>query len=137
MNNIINLTIPGNPVAKKRSRQGSNRRWYNPQEDIMQIVKRMIKEQLPESFKLMDSKIPIACNFIFLFSFPATLSRKSIEKYNTEVVPCLNKKDIDNLEKFYMDVMNGIVWYDDNQVYSVHAVKYYSSNPRTEIEVSW
>ncbi len=137
MNNIINITIPGQPIAKQRSRKGAHGNWYNPQEDIMYEVKKEIKKQLPDGWEIIKSGVPVKCNLIFFFELPKSIlnSKKKIELFKNDDKPCLNKKDVDNLIKFIWDCMNKIVWHDDNQVYSTLTEKYYSINPRTEIEV--
>ncbi len=43
------------------------------------------------------------------------------------------RPDLDNCVKFVKDCLNGIVWWDDSQVYEVHAKKIYDENPRTYI----
>ena len=45
------------------------------------------------------------------------------------------KPDIDNLVKFYMDLMNKVFYVDDSQIWALAAIKVYSweNNPRTEV----
>lgn len=137
MNNIINLTIPGQPIAKQRSRKGKYDNWYNPQSDIMFQIEKEIKKQLPEGWETIHKGVPIKCNLIFFFGLPKAIlnSKKKIKNFEDDDIPCLNKKDVDNLIKFVWDCMNKVIWHDDNQVYSTLTEKYYSVNPRTEIEV--
>lgn len=45
------------------------------------------------------------------------------------------KSDIDNYIKALFDSLNGVVWQDDKQIVDLIAHKYYSENPRIEIEV--
>ena len=52
-----------------------------------------------------------------------------------EVIPVDKKPDIDNYEKALYDSMSGIVFKDDGQI-ALHDVgKFYSLNPRIEIEI--
>ena len=52
-----------------------------------------------------------------------------------EVIPVDKKPDIDNYEKTLYDSMSGIVFKDDGQI-ALHDVgKFYSLNPRIEIEI--
>ena len=47
------------------------------------------------------------------------------------------KPDLDNLLKAVKDACNGVIWWDDSQVTSCHAVKCYAvDRPHTVIEVS-
>ncbi|WP_339970305.1 RusA family crossover junction endodeoxyribonuclease [Holzapfeliella sp. He02] len=45
------------------------------------------------------------------------------------------KPDVDNYFKGFTDALNGLVFEDDNQITEVHAYKFYSDNPRIELEV--
>ncbi len=45
----------------------------------------------------------------------------------------IKKPDIDNLQKFAFDCLNGMAWRDDSQVCELEARKEYSERPRTEI----
>jgi Holliday junction resolvase RusA-like endonuclease len=132
---ILVLIVPGKPIPKQRSRKGAHGTWYNPQTEIMEITKRILKEQLPDNLEFpISSKIPIKCK-VYAFFLPPKKNKKN--RYEHDNIPCLNKKDVDNLAKFYMDVMNKLVYNDDNQIYSLLSEKYYSLNTRTEIQLEW
>ena len=52
-----------------------------------------------------------------------------------EIIPVGKKPDIDNYEKALYDSMSGIVFQDDGQI-ALHDVgKFYSLNPRIEVEI--
>jgi Holliday junction resolvase RusA-like endonuclease len=104
----------------------------------MDRIKKEIKQQLPKGFKYIEKEIPVTVNCIF-FCQPAKYERtkKFLEKIQHEDIPYLKKPDRDNADKFALDIMSKIVFYDDNQVYDGRLTKYYSINPRTEIEVIW
>lgn len=52
-----------------------------------------------------------------------------------EVIPVDKKPDVDNYEKALYDSMSGIVFKDDGQI-ALHDVgKFYSLNPRIEVEI--
>ncbi len=63
----------------------------------------------------------------------------NVKKYHQvlldEVIPVDKKPDVDNYEKALYDSMSGIVFKDDGQI-ALHDVgKFYSLNPRIEIEI--
>ncbi|NTU67988.1 MAG: RusA family crossover junction endodeoxyribonuclease [Chlorobiaceae bacterium] len=47
-----------------------------------------------------------------------------------------SKPDIDNLQKFVMDALNGVFWHDDSCVCVVHAAKRYSDTPGVRVTIS-
>lgn len=70
------------------------------------------------------------------FPIPKSISKKKHEILSNEQEPCLKHKDIDNVCKLLMDSINGIAFDDDRQIYKLVGEKYYSNNPRVEIELS-
>lgn len=135
-NNILYLTIAGQPQAKQRSRKGKHGNWYNPQSEEMDIVKRHIKDQLPSEFILIDKKIPVILNATFFIEPSKSMAtKKFIDLIKNEDIPHIIKPDRDNLDKYIMDCMSDIIFHDDCQVYSGELNKVWSMNPRTEIEV--
>lgn len=130
--NTLNITIPGKPVGKARSRKGKYGQLYNPQEDIMNRMTTILKRQLPKGFIVIPKTVPVKINFTFLFN--PVKSEKKVVEYQEYV----KKPDLDNLEKMYSDIMSKIVFYDDNQVYASSSEKRYTlTDARTEIEVIW
>lgn len=73
----------------------------------------------------------------FYIKPPQYLSK--VKKYHQdlldEVIPVDKKPDVDNYEKALYDSMSGIVFKDDGQI-ALHDVgKFYSLNPRIEVEI--
>lgn len=130
--NILHITIPGKPIAKQRARKKKHNVWYNPQSDIMNQIKLLIKNQLPDNFKMIPKGNPVKLDFMFFFN--PIKSQKKINEFD----PYIKKPDIDNLSKFILDIMSKIVFYDDNQCYCQGAEKRYTlKNARTEVEIIW
>lgn len=64
-----------------------------------------------------------------------TLVKKYHQDLLDEVIPVDKKPDVDNYEKALYDSMSGIVFKDDGQI-ALHDVgKFYSLNPRIEVEI--
>lgn len=62
-------------------------------------------------------------------------------KYKKENIPYIHKPDIDNLEKYLFDLLQGVIYHDDKMVCKVSdAAKYYDSegscNGRTYMKIS-
>ena len=61
--------------------------------------------------------------------------KKNQQALLDEIIPVGKKPDIDNYEKALYDSMSGIVFQDDGQI-ALHDVgKFYSLNPRIEVEI--
>lgn len=139
MMNILNIIIPGKPIAKQRSRKGSIK-WYNPQEKEMQKTKRIIGSQLPEGFKMIPKKIPVKVSIIWFFEpTKAERTKKFLDLIKNEDFPYTKKPDRDNLDKYILDCFSGLIFFDDNQVYGCEIMnKYYTDkNSRTEVQIKW
>ena len=64
-----------------------------------------------------------------------TKVKKNQQALIDETIPVAKKPDVDNYEKALYDSMSGIVFKDDGQI-ALHDVgKFYSLNPRIEVEV--
>ena len=62
-------------------------------------------------------------------------AKKNQQALLDEIIPVGKKPDIDNYEKALYDSMSGIVFQEDGQI-ALHDVgKFYSLNPRIEVEV--
>lgn len=130
----LSLSIPGNPIAKKRprfARRGKFVTTYNAQESeegkFMCIMSSQIGHHEP-----IPAGTPIYLHIDFGMSFPTSMSAKK-RLYATHT----KKPDLDNLIKFVKDCANGILWHDDSQVDTIRARKFYAETPHTRIFLRW
>jgi Holliday junction resolvase RusA-like endonuclease len=119
----INLTIPGKPRSKKRPRF-ANGKVYSPSqgdEEIFrwQCVSQMKKQTIFEG--------PIEIVIYFFFQIPKSAKNRKEGEYH------VFKPDIDNLEKFVMDAINGLFWNDDCQICKLRSKKIWSQEDKTEL----
>jgi Holliday junction resolvase RusA-like endonuclease len=131
---IYSMTIKGVPIAKKRPRF-ANGIVYCSQEKEKNKTMRNIKTLWQK--EMIPAGVPVRVNMTFFFT-PAKSEmtnrmRDALEA--GEIIPHLKKKDKDNLEKFYLDCMNKIVFYDDGQVYAGETTKLYGLEDKVEIEI--
>lgn len=145
----MKLVIEGIPISKSRHRCGCNRNRpvsYDPQTQEMTCVKRQIKAIMKKNINSKNKQIAIEASeltmvksfgvtltFLFPTPYSATCTNRNMKLWGLEVY---NKKpDIDNLEKFYLDCLTGLIWDDDCQVICNKSRKYYAEKPRVEIEI--
>jgi Holliday junction resolvase RusA-like endonuclease len=119
------------PVAKARHR--FNTRTGTAYKDPSQIekeneVKGQIFIQMRANKYLITSK-PVKVSFVFQFS-NTYLKKKDKRKYYTA-----QRKDLDNMIKFYLDCMNRSVFMDDSQVVVLSAKKVYGPEPSVKIKI--
>lgn len=143
---MIWLTIPGDPIAKKRARFARKGRFvhvYSDQETeeskwIMQMREQLNKYRFESGFGPIF-KGPVEIKIIFWVRRPkshyGTGKNYGIVKASTPKFPT-GKPDIDNYVKFAMDCLNHCsIWPDDSYVVGEATKKRYGS-PRTEIEIT-
>lgn len=127
---MIRIVLPGEPVAKMRPRICKNYS-FDPQEKVKNANKYQILDYLQRInfFNPYPANIPIEIEFIF------HMTPKKGEELLPEwgVRENVSKKDVDNLVKFYLDVMNKIVYEDDRQIDCLISNKYYDPEPQTII----
>lgn len=129
----INLLIPGNPLAKKRprfARRGKFVTTYSDQETEEGKFYMQAMDQLREKIqKPIEGPLILTC--VYSFKRPQnhqgtgknknTLKPTAPGTYNHTVKP-----DCDNLQKFTMDCLNGLLFVDDKQITTVVAIKKWS-----------
>jgi Holliday junction resolvase RusA-like endonuclease len=145
----MKITIPGKPIPKMRprfARRGSFVATYDAQQKEKEKVKKIISAQLLENLnsdnKFTSFEAGKICRsnifFVeFIFFLPINQSDSvSVQNKKLWGVLCASSKpDYDNLEKFYLDCANGILWTDDASIIKASALKVYSEEPRVEIVV--
>lgn len=115
------------PIAQKRPRF-SDGVVFNSQKKEKILTRLHLNSLLSRSdFKILSGAITLDLTFFVR----APQNKKSLLGEF-----CVSKPDLDNYIKFYLDVMNGLVYNDDNQVCQLYARKIYSGEPKTVISVS-
>jgi Holliday junction resolvase RusA-like endonuclease len=127
------LYIVGNPIALKRPRFTRFGHTYDSQKAEKQAVIMQMKTQKICFYPIEPLKIIMD----FCFKRPKShyYTGKNSDKLKTTAPVFVGKPDIDNLIKFYLDCMNGLVFKDDSQVIKIAARKQYTENPYVMIEI--
>lgn len=146
----MKIIIPGKPIPKMRARyskRGKHVITYDPQDKDKKVVQKVMTDQLiahydsaqkmigQELYKICTSKV-FSVQFIFFLPVNASDSVSAKNKKLWGITRASTKPDYDNLEKFYLDCANGILWDDDASVVKAQALKLYSEEPRVEIVVN-
>lgn len=134
---IRKFVIYGDPVAKGRPRfsnHGGYIRTYTPQKTVAyeNLVKMSYQQQIGNADLLHGG---IKAEITAYFPIPKSISKKQREIMLKENVYVLKKCDCDNIAKIILDSLNKIAYDDDKQVAELEVKKFYSSNPRVEVEL--
>jgi Holliday junction resolvase RusA-like endonuclease len=146
----MKFIIEHKPIAQKRVRFFRKKfsvGTFNPQKADKELVKLLltneIKKALDSPIKeiaMQASNLALGDCFYVRISFYITppeswpQSKKNASYWN--LIPCNTKPDLDNLEKFYLDCLNQIVFSDDAKVIHLSSFKTYSYKSQTVIEVT-
>jgi Holliday junction resolvase RusA-like endonuclease len=130
----MRIVIEGKPIPKQRPRFAMKTgRAYSPQKHLMFAVMMNIKKQV-------GNMKPITCavkvETIYYMPIPKNTRKSNLFDMTSGATYHTKTPDLDNLDKFIWDCMNGVVWVDDRQVAENHTKKKYSMKPRTEITIT-
>ena len=128
----LRFVIAGKPVPQARHRSASWGGQYDPSASERKRVSWEIGEMVGRMEPIKDR--PVSCRVRFIMPVPKS-SPKWFKKLVAEGAPQphYKKPDVDNLEKFLLDSMQGIVYHSDAQVFKMDSVKLYGVQPRTEV----
>jgi Holliday junction resolvase RusA-like endonuclease len=143
----MKIIIPGDPISQKRHRhvtRGSFQAVYNPNEKEKEEVRRFLRLHLVNQMMHPDNEIakeasnlPKGAFYTVSLSFYMPVPKTDVYMARNaklwQLETCV--KDLDNMEKFYLDACNEILYPDDHLITSLSSWKTYSLNPRTEITV--
>lgn len=127
---MISLDLFGDPVGKMRAgRKGRNS--YDPQQALKEGYKWQVRSQYREE----PLGQPVVIDAIFMMPIPKSTSKVKQRAMLNGTYHHTVKPDVDNILKFYLDVLNNLVVKDDNQVVEVRARKIYSSKPGVHLRI--
>lgn len=128
---MILLMIDGLPTPWTPSRITRTRHAFNPKYREKEYAQWQIKAQWNQS----AISAPVAVEITFHLPIPSGTSKIRKTQMLNGVLKHIKRPDVDNLSKFAIDCIKGIVIEDDNQVYRLSAEKVYGLAPKTVIRV--
>lgn len=135
------IVIYGEPVAKGRPKfmvKGKFVQAYTPAKTRKE--EKRLRDELKRIYTDSLIECPLAIDLSFYFAIPKSYSKKAIREIIENKFVHIKKPDCDNLAKLVLDAMNGIVYKDDRQIYSLNVSKYYTqveqNKPRVEIKIN-
>lgn len=134
---MVNFTVYGIPQGKARPRFrkiGNFVQTYTPAKtkSYEDEIKMFAKAAMGATEPL---ETPVEVFLYIRNTVPASYSKKRTEACLSGQEKPINKTDIDNIAKAFLDGMNGIVYKDDRQVVELHAKKTYAEIAAVEVLV--
>lgn len=118
------------PIPQKRARvTRGGMHTYDPNAKDKALI---MKELLSRKLEIQEP--PIAFYMAAFMKIPKSYSGKRRDEINGK--HHTKKPDIDNIYKFYSDLLQEICYNSDSEICHVYLEKRYSKVPRVEIEIS-
>lgn len=130
---MISFIIPGEPKSKLRHRSTKKGKMYNPQQNLH--YESWVKECYWIKHKQKSLKGQLKACIRAYFKIPKSTSKKKKKLMIEEKLRPTKKPDTDNLAKIILDSLNTLAFDDDKQVVELNVEKYYSDDPRVEVEL--
>lgn len=129
---MVKLIIPGEPVAKGRPRVT---RWGTYTPEKTKNYETLVKElfYIEHGQALLEGQLEI--DIKAYFKIPKSTSKKQKNLMIAGKIRPTKKPDADNILKIIGDALNNIAYKDDKQIVSANIEKYYSDEPRVQIEI--
>ena len=129
------LYVDGKPTSLPRPRFFRNG-IFNPAGPAAKVFKQSVRQQLPQVNNgiLFDITVPLTVTIVFFMprprsDFVGARRAPGNLKPTASVIRFLPVcSDVDNLSKFVLDALNGLVYHDDRQVVKLVAIKLRDNN---------
>lgn len=129
---MIKLIIPGPPCAKQRPRV-YGRHAVTPEKTVNYetLVKQLYI--IEHHGKQLEGQLQMTVRAYF--EIPKSKSQKQAHNMSIGVERPTKKPDWDNIGKIISDALNGLAYHDDSQIVTATVEKWYSTEPRVEVEI--
>jgi Holliday junction resolvase RusA-like endonuclease len=133
----IKFTICGEPRGKERARvcrKGLRVFAYTPAKtaNYENKIRGEYSKNVGVRFK---EKNPLSVKVTAYYKIPEHTPKEWVRKMNAGLILPTKKPDLDNVAKVIFDALNGVCYADDVQVCRTKLEKFYSENPRVEVEI--
>lgn len=129
---MIMIVIPGEPKGKGRPRLGKGF-TYTPKDTVN--YENLVKVCYMDQAKNLKLDGELKATIIAYYSIPKSTSKKKRLEMVEERIRPTKKPDLDNVAKIVLDSLNKVAYDDDSQIVSLTVEKYYSENPRIELQL--
>ncbi len=130
----VKFIIPGDPQGKGRHRSTRTGVQYTPKKT--QSYENLVKGiyQLECKGIKLDGELKMSIRAYMYI--PTSASKKKRASMIAGELRPTKKPDLDNMAKIVADSLNRIAYDDDSQIVEMNVSKFFSENPRVEVEIS-
>ena len=132
---MITFVVYGEPQGKGRA-NFANGHAYTPERT------RTYEAEIVSSFRRdcpgfarWERGIPIRVRIKAVYGIPKSDSQTKRAMKRAGAIRPTKKPDCDNIEKVFLDALNGIAWHDDAQIVDIKVAEVYGDSPRVEIGI--
>lgn len=129
---MIAIVIPGEPKGKGRPRLG-RASTYTPEDTVK--YENLVKVCYMDQAKNLKLDGELKATIIAYYSIPKSTSKKKRLEMVEERIRPTKKPDLDNVAKIVLDSLNKVAFDDDSQIVKLEIEKFYSENPRVELQL--
>ena len=130
---MIKLIIPGEPCAKQRPRTTKQGHTYTPQKTVN--YETLVRElYILQNFR-QQLEGELVMTVRAYFTIPKSASKKKAADMVGGRIRPTKRPDWDNVGKIISDALNGLAYHDDSQIVTATVEKWYSAEPRVEVEI--
>ena len=130
---MIKLTIPGEPCAKQRPRTTKQGHTYTPQKTVN--YETLVRElYILQNFR-QQLEGELVMTVRAYFTIPKSASKKKAADMVGGRIRPTKRPDWDNVGKIISAALNGLAYHDDSQIVTATVEKWYSAEPRVEVEI--
>lgn len=128
---MVQFFVPGKPIGKGRPRV-CRKVTYTPKptKDYEKLVRQCYIAKYADK-QPIPAKIPLKVSIIANYPITQSMPKKQvkiIENGGAFTVRPTKKPDADNISKIILDALNGLAYYDDNQVVTLRIDKCYAKD---------
>jgi Holliday junction resolvase RusA-like endonuclease len=129
----LNFTIPGEPKGKQRHRTTKTGHTYTPNSTVN--YENWVKQCFVSSTQKERLDGQLEAHITAFFSIPKSTSKVKREKMLSGEIRPTKKPDWDNIGKIICDPLNELAYKDDSYIVTGLVQKFYSDEPRVEVEL--
>lgn len=131
----ISFTVHGEPCGKERPRVYNNHGITPEKTKRYEELVQMEYITQVKGRKYFDKNTILEMRIYAYYEIPKTTPKWQIPLMKEGKIRPMKKADWDNIGKIIADSLNGVAYHDDEQIVDGLVRKFYSSEPRVEVEI--